>query len=220
MRYRGESDDPEIAMLSTHEGDSGYGAILASSFRFFRGHAEGKYTARTMSKLASLPLAWEESRESGIEGDFPFVATASKAYTFDEETETKSGGRIGMAVAWHNGTTVIAVHSNARRKHIGTALLERVSDVYRPVLWVGRQNIPGQMLCLQSGLYVTAMNATGALRMATGPMDEDGMEGDGNEYERAQQVLRTLRPRSRPRDLGEAIVAPADYPPPVISRLR
>lgn len=223
MRNHGESDDSEITITAVYAGDRGYGAVLANLFRFFRAHADGKYTARTMNKLSSLPLAWEDYRASGrdMSTEFPFIANAAKPYSYDEDTEIKTGGKIGTAIAWSNGTTVIAVNNNARRKHVATALLEHVSAVYRPVLWVGRQNIPGQMLCLKSGLYVTAMNASGALRMAGTPMDEDGMEGDENENDRAQrEAIRATRPRRRSEAEVSVSYEAIDYPPPSVPRLR
>jgi hypothetical protein len=104
----------------------------------------------------------------------PTIVSAMRPYTFDPETETKSGGRLGMAAYWRDGRTVLAAHRDARRIHIGTALLERVLQEVAPVMWVGQTNTAGQMLCLKSGLLVTSMNSRGALRYSNRLDNEEG----------------------------------------------
>lgn len=189
MRERGTCDDKNITFEEHTIHSVLYGSNLSLLYRFFRSHSDGRYSARTMNKLSSLPIDWEETRNGrGSVADFPTILMAGKQFTFDDETETKTGGKVGVAVVWPNGTTVIAVHREGRRTHIGSALIERVQSYNHPVMWVGRQNIAGQMFSLKSGLFVTAMNANGALRMANTAMDEDGMEGTDEEVR--QNLLR------------------------------
>lgn len=211
MRDRGTSDDRTITFEEHSVHSALYGSNLSMLYRFFRSHSDGRYSSRTMNKLSSLPLDWEEARSRGGNVDFsqfPMLVVASKPYTFDQETETKSGGQLGVAVAWENGTTIIAVHRDGRRTHIGSGLIERMSSYHNPVMWVGRRNVPGQMFALKSGLFVTAMNADGALRMAQQPMDEEGMEG--SEEEVRQNVLRASQGDIRPRPARARRDSPPD----------
>lgn len=147
-------------------GSSRYGSALRSAFEFLRAHADGRYTDRTLMRvmraqdnlLAGLPPA-----------SMPTITLASSPFEYDEETECKKGGTLGVLVSWESegNKSLLAVHRNARRKGIGQALnIVGVNILGNLSYWVGRQNSEGQHFLLGLGMVVTGINGSGAVRYA------------------------------------------------------
>lgn len=153
-------------------GEPGYTQLASQAFRFFRTTANGRYSSRTLMRLARL----------GDEGEtrLPIILGAGTPYTYDELTETKSGGLIGMCVWWptEDGRCLLTVKGEYRRKKIGSSFLmfthEYLAMLGTPTFWVGRSNRGAQMFLLHNGAYPVAINSNGAVQYsAARPEDGD-----------------------------------------------
>lgn len=121
------------------------------AFDFLRAHGEGRYRPQTLQMM----LDQAEQRTLAC------LVTASKAPDYDPLTETKFGGTVGVLALLTDMRVLLAVHSDHRRQHIGTALIQKLEqnlgrvtrDGANAILWVGRENIIGQQFCLSLPLY-------------------------------------------------------------------
>ena len=140
---------------------------------FFRSHADRRYSPASLDELSRLrgfSLGTPDPRLV-----LPLIATAYADSTYDEETESKSGGYYGIAVCWPNSRTVIAINRRWRRQKIGTRLISLLASnvgYSSLTLWVGRENVAGHHFALQQGMLPTALNSTGAVRYDGGAMDD------------------------------------------------
>ncbi len=152
-----------------------YGQHLGRAFTFFRRHADGKYTDRTMMSLVNYSdtFASYHRDPERLATSVPLLIVAEAPFAYDEVTEVKSGGVMGMAVVDpRSRRMMIAVHGNARREGIGSQLYlsARRNTPNGVVLWAGRKNTIGQHFCLSVGLVATALNSQGAIRFS---MEDD-----------------------------------------------
>lgn len=150
-----------------------YAIHLRRAFEFFRGCSDGRYTSSSLMRLHDAV----DDADNG-----PIIATAGMPLGYDEETEVKTGGTLGMLVADPEGRTMLAVAPNFRRQGIATALIAAIelaettlgntltSERY---FWVGNRNIVAQRFLLASGRFPTAMSGTGALRFAARQTQEE-----------------------------------------------
>ena len=120
------------------ENDS-IGNALMASFDFMNAHGNGRYTDRTLMAIqrwANRLGGADLSRRRDICGQqtntdsptAPRVIVAEKNYSYDPDTETKTGGVLGMLTLLPNIDDesyrgVIAVSAQGRRRGIGTALI-------------------------------------------------------------------------------------------------
>lgn len=149
-------------------GSSRYGSSLRMAFEFLRAHADGRYTDRTLMRV----MRAQDNLLGGFTppaASMPTITLAVSPFEYDEDTECKKGGTLGVAVTWESegNKSLLAVHRNTRRKGIGRALNVVVNGILRnPSYWVGRQNDDGQHFLLGLGMVPTAINGSGAVRYA------------------------------------------------------
>lgn len=152
-----------------------YGNHLSKAFTFFRRHADGKYTDRTMMSLVNYADMFNAYRgdTERLAATTPLLVVAESPFSYDEVSEVKTGGVMGMAVIDpRTRRTMIAVHGNARREGIGSQLYTTARRNFPNgiVLWAGRKNAIGQHFALSVGLVATALNSQGAIRFS---MEDD-----------------------------------------------
>jgi GNAT superfamily N-acetyltransferase len=152
-----------------------YGTHLGKAFTFFRRHADGKYTDRTMMTLVNNMDTFVAFRGDGerLATVSPLLVVAETPFSYDEVSEVKSGGVMGMGVIDpRTRRMMIAVHKDARRQGIGSQIYvqARRNLANGIVMWAGRRNTIGQHFCLSVGLFATALNSQGAIRFS---MEDD-----------------------------------------------
>ena len=141
-------------------------AGLRQAFAFFRRHGDRRYSAQSLIRL----LAFADRLDAGVDPSelnaLPAIVVAETPFSYDEDTEVKSGGVLGMAVMLPGGRTMIAAHSEYRQHRIGTALLQFMRTYYNEylIVWVHRQNLAGASFLLSQGLMPWSINAAGAVQ--------------------------------------------------------
>jgi len=214
LRYYLEDADvvlPEGAELNirgpNHEG---YEEALRTAFNFLRKHDDGKYSSRTKMRVLDAATNAEFRRTSGQAPAGPGVVVIETPFAYDEDTEVKSGGVLGVLVCWpdEDNKVVLAVNKLHRRQHIGRLLMvaTRPSGVYDYTAWVHTTNTPAQHFLLSRGAGPIAFNAAGGVCWQTpGFIASDGAEDgiDPMESSRAR--------RARLRSPLAAYEEPCDY---------
>lgn len=159
-----------------------YEHALRSSFEFMR--RMGRYTARTLSAVLNAADRAESARISGREAEYsnmPVVLRAERVSRYDEETEVKYGGVVGVCIGMPAGDDrlLLAVHSEHRRHGVGAMLVGCARNYHTadPVAWVGTRNTVGQMFLLAQGWTPTSLNGGGAIcyspSLMSDPVEED-----------------------------------------------
>lgn len=167
---REPAPDYTCLALSIHDNEAKYITTLRTAFDFFRRNAEGKYSDNT---LMNLTRAYDSIQYGGDRSHLPFIALAEAPYEYDEETEVKRGGTLGMMVVWPD-KAILAVNRGGRRKGIGGTLFNRVRYTVGDFsMWIGKTNQTGHMFCLSQGMFPSAMNGQGAVRYMTGEESTD-----------------------------------------------
>lgn len=169
-----------LELLHLTPSDTGYGTHLRASFQFFRRHAQNRYSASTLMRLANAAGEFDDRTRQGTEQSprtstlLPVITVAHKPTSYDEDTEVKSGGTVGMMITWPDGKALFAVTGGARRQGIGRRIFIRNSNysMVQPYFWVGTTNIPAQQFLLSMGLTVTGLNGNGAVRYGTSGGEE------------------------------------------------
>lgn len=167
-----ERETPNYTCLALNviNDEAKYIPTLRGAFDFFRRNAEGKYSDNT---LVNLTRNHDSLQYGGDRNHLPFIALAEAPYEYDEETEVKRGGTLGMMVVWPE-KTILAVNRGARRLAIGATLFHRVRYTIGDFsMWVGKTNQAGHMFCLSQGMFPSAMNGQGAVRYMTGEESTD-----------------------------------------------
>ena len=172
----GEATLPEIPAAGwsvVQPEEEGYAQAANQAFSFFRSAASGRYSSRTLMRLADLG----DSRPGRA---LPVILTVGRPFTYCEETETKTGGMQGMCVWWpdENGRCLLAITPSARRKKIGTVLVRFILDYLdhagTPSFWVARTNRNAQHFLLKLGFVPSAINSNGAVQYGVGTPEERG----------------------------------------------
>lgn len=140
---------------------------LRSAFAFFRRHGDRRYSAQSLMRL----LTFADKIDAGDHTELPSIVTAEVPFAYDEETEVKSGGVLGIAVVLPDGRVMLAVHADKRRTKLGKALLSFVTSYFHsyPQVWVHRGNTIGAQFCLSMGYMPWLINPSGAVQYATMP---------------------------------------------------
>jgi GNAT superfamily N-acetyltransferase len=171
-------ESAEVRLLNQGDGDQ-YGLALRQAFSFFRRHADGRYSNNTIMRILTAADRWDErvaNDERTYDNRLPNLAICVIPTTYDENTEVKNGGMVGVLVSWEDDSkrAIMAVHKNYRRKSIGTSLFIRMRySVLNANWWVGRHNQTGQQFLLSIGLFPTAFNTSGAIRYSAAHSDGD-----------------------------------------------
>lgn len=170
-------EDERLTFRFAYPGYAEYGQWLRSAFGFFRRHGGGRYTDATLMQLVRAADKYEGALRNGAEfdavhedTDLPVLVVADRPYSYDEDTEVKTGGMVGLAVCWpeRQGKTLVAVQADYRRKHIGSLLLTQVRSLVRDAsLWVGQQNVIGQKFLLANNLVPVGFSSGMAIRYGT-----------------------------------------------------
>jgi hypothetical protein len=168
---------------------SEYESALNTAFQFLRRHDDGRYSSRTKMRVLNAATAAENFRVAGGNGDvsgMPGVIIARKPFTYDENTEVKTGGPIGALVVWPSespdqGRMLLAVAPHARRVKFGTLLnyIAKQMGAYSMMAWVHRDNTPGQQFLLSCGYRVERINQAGGVAYLTG--NNVAVEDEGTE---------------------------------------
>src|SRR6478735_8761872 len=94
------------------DGTAAYEGSLRTAFNFLRRQDDGRYSSRTKMRLLAAANIHEQARVTGANSAdaLPEVMLLSKPFSFDEETEVKAGGPIGVLVCWpgENGKMLLA----------------------------------------------------------------------------------------------------------------
>lgn len=152
-----------------------YRNYLSRARDFIGIHGDRRYSAATLGRILNASQALDNDQLRG-RYPLPLITTAEQPVVFDDETETKSGGIIGMVLCWPGDRTVIAVNASKRRQGHGMALMDRLFyNIGRDqvILWVGRDNRVGHFFALDCNLFPSAMNSTGAVRYDSSTVEVD-----------------------------------------------
>lgn len=165
---------PEDAKLEGWgQDDPGYSGALRLAFEFFRNNMEGRYSDRTLMTLQRAADRADSNQQ--MAGD-PVVIQVSSPYSFDEETETKRGGVLGMAAVMAAESectkTCLAVVPSARRHGIGRTLAHIAIDHIDKYtsFWTGPQARGALLFGLAIGLIPRSMTEAGSVAMQYDPM--------------------------------------------------
>lgn len=178
-------------------GTQGYAELASKTFSFFRSASSGRYSSRTLLRLSDL----SEERPGR---SLPVILSVGTPYSYDEETEVKRGGLIGMCVWWpeETGRCLIAVTKSARRKKVATTFVifttEYLSHYGDPSFWVGRNNIVAQQFLLSQQFLPSAINSNGAVQYGRRTPEE------------GEEMVTAATPR--PARLNIAAAIPEDEP--------
>jgi hypothetical protein len=146
-------------------------APLRAAFTFFRQHADRRYSSKTLMALIDNA---DRLEGTGDRYSQVTVVTVSIPFTYDEETEVKSGGVLGMGVLLPDRRILIAVRASARRQGLGRLIFENLDLAYVPtsVMWLNRYNAVGQQFALAMGLVPQEMRPSGAVAYSLHPLDD------------------------------------------------
>lgn len=135
---------------------------IRQAFAFFRRHGDRRYSAASLMRL----LAFADRIDQGHVDDIPCIVTCEVPFSYDEDTEVKSGGIVGIAILLPDNRMMLAVHSERRRKRVGTALLRFVGNYFTsyPVVWAHRANTTAAGFLASQGLMPWAVNTAGAVQ--------------------------------------------------------
>lgn len=154
--------------------------VLRRAFAFFRRHDDGRYSANSKMDLLRFADKLDEYWQNDIEYDaseFPDIAYAEVPFSYDEETEVKTGGVVGMVIVLPGGRTMLAVHQEKRRARVGQALLITARDAirYELALWIHRTNLVAQHFAISDslGFMPFTVNRLGAVQYSMNPPVED-----------------------------------------------
>lgn len=145
-----------------------YEAKLRWAFDFLRANGEGRYTDNTLMSL--LRAADRQASEMRVAQE-PLVIILGSPFTYDEETEVKSGGDAALAVVVPTddlGTkTLVATVYGARRKGLGRVLVRFVRQLVdeQSSYWVGARATESILFGLACGLSPASMNGRQGLEM-------------------------------------------------------
>ena len=183
------------------------------AFAFFRRNADRRYSASVLMSLLTHAEAIEADAERGVLPDsseddaahrYPAVMTLGTPFEYDEETEVKSGGLVGVAVLLPDNRVLFAVLPDQRRKGVGremTRLLAGRYDYFNLNWWIHQENRDGQQFALAVGLMPYQVNRHGAvLYRATAVEDPDVGAVEWMEDDEIERQLR--RGSRRPLDLS------------------
>lgn len=171
-------------------------AAIRQAFAFFRRHGDRRYSAQSLMRL----LAFADRLDAGDFTEQARIVTCEVPFSYDEDTEVKSGGVLGVAVSLPDGRVMLAVHQERRRGRVGTALLAFVRDYYNaaPIVWVHRQNMVGAAFLCSQEYMPWVINTEGAVQYCAGQPQAE--ESDAVAYEddnRVDQLLANQARRSR-----------------------
>lgn len=161
----------------TISGDPDFGMAATRAFEFLRAQGDRRYSNNSLMELVNLA---DRHRNGGFESRPPaFILTVSQPYSFDEETEVKKGGVLGVVVQTNDGTcrAMLATAGGVRRRGVAGALLgAHLSLLGGPTFWLHPSNAPAQHFLLRNGFQPVQMNRRGAVRYAHPDYTPDGGE--------------------------------------------
>lgn len=162
--------------------DPTFAGDMRRAFEFIRTHGDGHYTSNSLMQIIHAADRNTGSRSVlSAQGPSPWVLSLETPYTFDEETEVKTGGTLGMLVQLNNGTNraMLAVASGFRRAGVAKGLLvAHYESLGYPSFWLAPSNVVGQHFLLDNNYQPVEMNRRGALcwRHTHSEPDDDGSE--------------------------------------------
>jgi hypothetical protein len=173
--------DGEVNLRMLGPENAEYGGNLRMAFSFLRMHADRRYSDSSLMRLSRAADAYEyEQCRDPLR--LPIVIVVEAPSSYDELTEVKHGGVLGVTVAWQGDDpkAVIAVHREVRRRGIATTMVEALGRVvWNAAFWVGQRNTPGQQFLLSTGRFPVQLNSRGALQFAVEVNTDDGAEDVG-----------------------------------------
>lgn len=141
------------------------------AFHFLRANADRRYSANALMKVmaaAEQTFSDEPHIHRALPPSPPVIIEVGSDFTYDPDTEVKSGGTLGVLVQLNDdyNRALLAIAPAARRKGIGSALL-RVHEAFGPAsLFVHRGNVTAQMFLLNRAYLPQVINQQGAIRFA------------------------------------------------------
>lgn len=145
---------------------------LRSAFEFLRNYSNSAYSHNTLMRMLGLA----DNLERGKDIAPPYILKAEVPFEFDEVTETKKGGLLGLLVQTNenDGKAVGAVGPDYRNIGVGSALVTlHLQALGVPSMWVHRTRTTAIRVLMRCGLVVVGMNGTGALRLSLDCVDDD-----------------------------------------------
>lgn len=164
--------------------------LLRQAFTFFRTHSDRRYSAASLMKLHDYAdsldrVVQEGGRRAFRPEDAPSIVMVETPFTYDEDTEVKSGGVLGCGVLLPDNRLMVCVHGERRRGMIGHSIISFARHHFGtyPCLWIHRANTSGQQFALAVGMSPWTINPSGAVQYsAVGPAEDDtGAAEDGGD---------------------------------------
>jgi hypothetical protein len=158
--------------ITLNHGLGPYSEYITKARGFFATHGDRRYSSSSLNRLEGIEFAIRNDMTNQV--TCPALVVADDPIVFDPETESKTGGLLGMAVCWPMERVMVAVNRAHRQQGIGSDMVQRLSREFGRsslTLWVGQNNVAGHRFCLHNGFIPTAMNGGGAVRYAVGTED-------------------------------------------------
>ena len=173
---------------------------LRSAFSFLRANADRRYSATVLMTLmdyADRMEAFDAEALRAMSDQFPTVITIGSPFSYDEETEVKSGGLVGVGVILPDRRVLLATHRNVRRQGVAAFVHEVVRNFPTPEgcsYWIHQENRPGQQFALAVGLMPYDVNRRGAVLYRSSPLQEtDDAVSDMDDREIENRLRRSPR---------------------------
>lgn len=148
-------------------GEERYSAVLSTAFNFIRRAADCRYSSRALMRLVQLADRLPNAGPlTAVDTMFPPLVVAELPFEYNEETEVKKGGVVGMLVALESGW-MLAVAQPYRRKKVATVMVQILQSLRPdviPTFWLGNGNLNGQQFVSAVGFQPIAFSAKGAIQ--------------------------------------------------------
>lgn len=181
-----------------------YEDALRQAFNFLRRHDDGRYSSRMKMRVLQAAEQAEAGRVNSLDADYnlPGVVTLMVPFSFDEDSEVKTGGMLGVAVVWptEGGRLMLAVNQSNRRQRLGSLLfgiLQYPVQAGSLTSWVNRSNTIGQHFLLSRGFSPTGFNQSGGVCWTYG--SDNNAEGVEDHIDPLDTLTSTARRARRQR---------------------
>ena len=166
-------------------GSSSYETNLRLAHDFIRRNGDRRYSRRTLNGILRAADQAEMMRVHGVDTteNFPALFTLGCPVSYDEETEVKAGGMVGVGVLFDDddGKFVLATVPGYRRRGIGRLLVNiaRAGVSGAISVHVSQHNHTGQQFLSACQFFPVSITSAGTVCYAsTLPMPE----GQEDEY--------------------------------------
>lgn len=163
----------QISWSLKHSHGNLLGHEIRAGWEFLRRNHDGRYTDRSLMAILAEADTLDNESYGGpsavtTAGNGLVMLSAAEAISFDEDTEVKRGGLLGVMflVPGEEGEArgIIAVREEARRHRLGTSLCVMAAQHTRKLnLWMGAEAIAPQRFALAAGFMPHSFNRQNAI---------------------------------------------------------